>query len=85
MGVAPSVESGSVRVLLMNETIAVVGAGMAGLTLARALQARGNDVVVFEKSRGFGGRLATKRVGQATFDSGAQYFTAKSDAFAALM
>jgi predicted NAD/FAD-dependent oxidoreductase len=58
---------------------------MAGLTLARALQARGNDVVVFEKSRGFGGRLATKRVGQATFDSGAQYFTAKSDAFAALM
>ncbi len=58
---------------------------MAGLLLARALQADGAQVVVFEKSRGLGGRLATKRVGAATFDSGAQYFTAKSERFAALV
>jgi predicted NAD/FAD-dependent oxidoreductase len=47
----------------MNETIAVVGAGIAGLLLARELKARGAEVVVFEKSRGLGGRMATKRVG----------------------
>ncbi len=69
----------------MDKTIAVVGAGISGLLLARALTARGEDVVVFEKSRGFGGRLATKRVGEATFDSGAQYFTVKSERFAAMV
>ena len=47
----------------MNKTIAVVGAGISGLLLARDLQARGADVVVLEKSRGVGGRLATKLVG----------------------
>ena len=51
----------------MNETIAVVGAGISGLLVARALQARGGNVVVLEKSRGLGGRLATKRVGEAVF------------------
>lgn len=71
--------------LIMNETIAVVGAGISGLLLARALTARGEDVVVLEKSRGLGGRLATKRLGDATFDSGAQYFTAKSERFAAMV
>ena len=69
----------------MNETIAVVGAGIAGLLLARELKARGEDVVVFEKSRGLGGRLATKRVEAAVFDSGAQYFTAKSERFAGMV
>ena len=66
----------------MNETIAVVGAGLSGLLVARALQARGGKVVVLEKSRGLGGRLTTKRVGEAVFDTGAQYFTAKSERFA---
>ena len=69
----------------MNETIAVVGAGISGLLVARALQARGGKVVVLEKSRGLGGRLATKRVGEAVFDTGAQYFTAKSERFAAMV
>ena len=69
----------------MNETIAVVGAGIAGLLLARELKARGADVVVFDKSRGLGGRLATKRVGEAVFDQGAQYITAKSARFTALV
>lgn len=69
----------------MNEKIAVVGAGIAGLLLARELKARGEEVVVLEKSRGLGGRLATKRVDAAVFDSGAQYFTAKSDRFVCLV
>ena len=69
----------------MNDTIAVVGGGISGLLLARTLRQRGAKVVVLEKSRGLGGRLATKRVGEAVFDQGAQYFTAKTDRFAALV
>lgn len=69
----------------MSKPIVVVGAGIAGLLLARELKARDENVVVVEKSRGLGGRLATKRVSEAVFDQGAQYFTAKSERFAALV
>ncbi|HIP78813.1 MAG TPA: FAD-binding protein, partial [Kiloniellaceae bacterium] len=41
--------------------IAVIGAGLAGLLCARRLQDAGLHPVVFEKSRGLGGRLATRR------------------------
>ena len=67
----------------MNETVAVVGAGISGPLVARVLRARGVSVVVVEKSRGLGGRLATKRVGAAVFDQGAQYFTARDSRFLA--
>jgi renalase len=60
----------------------VVGAGMSGLAAARRLASRGHDVVVFDKGRGPGGRLATRRIGAATFDHGAQFFTVRGDAFA---
>ncbi|MEM9899378.1 MAG: FAD-dependent oxidoreductase, partial [Pseudomonadota bacterium] len=44
-------------------TVAVVGAGMAGLAAAKRLSAIASlDVKVFEKSRGIGGRLATRRI-----------------------
>lgn len=69
----------------MNKTTVVVGAGIAGLLLARRLQEAGCDVLVLEKSRGYGGRMATKRVGPAVFDQGAQYFTAKDQRFAVLV
>ncbi|MEY4938785.1 MAG: hypothetical protein RIQ93_520 [Verrucomicrobiota bacterium] len=69
----------------MSEKIAVIGAGIAGLLLARELKARGENVIVLEKSAGPGGRLATKRVEAAVFDSGAQYFTAKSERFAGMV
>ena len=61
--------------------IAVIGAGISGLTAARALQDQGQRVVVFEKSRGQGGRAATRRVDHLSFDHGAQYFTARHPAF----
>lgn len=61
--------------------VAVVGAGLAGLTCARALTEAGLAVTVFEKSRGVGGRLSTRRVDWATFDHGTQYFTARDPAF----
>lgn len=62
--------------------VVVVGAGLAGLTAATQLQAAGATVVVLEKSGGPGGRLATRRIGSATLDHGAQFFTVRSPAFA---
>lgn len=44
--------------------IAIIGAGVAGLTAGRELMNAGHEVVVFEKSRGFGGRLATRYAGK---------------------
>lgn len=65
---------------MLNNTL-VVGAGIAGLLTARVLHDAGARVTVLEKSRGFGGRMATKRIGEAVFDHGAQYFTAKDPVF----
>lgn len=69
--------------------VVVVGAGLAGLTAARELMSRDVDVVVFDKGRGVGGRMATRRidtsVGTAVFDHGAQFFTARSDAFRSMV
>ncbi len=61
--------------------VAVVGAGITGLTVAKALQKQNVNVTVFEKSRGLGGRLATKRLEWASLDIGAQYFTARDERF----
>jgi predicted NAD/FAD-dependent oxidoreductase len=62
--------------------VAVIGAGVAGLTAARNLARAGWDVVVFEKARGVGGRTSTRRSEATAFDHGAQYFTCRTDAFA---
>ncbi|MGY8862196.1 MAG: NAD(P)/FAD-dependent oxidoreductase, partial [Pseudomonadales bacterium] len=64
----------------MNKRIAIIGSGMSGITLAKKLSAS-NEVVVFDKSRGIGGRMATRRVKEYNFDHGAQFFTAKSEEF----
>ncbi len=66
--------------------ILVIGAGIAGLRAARTLTQAGADVLVLEKSRGFGGRAATKRVDKGReirVDHGAQYFTARDERFQA--
>lgn len=65
----------------MSEEWAVIGAGMAGLAAARRLGAAGLSVTVFDKSRGLGGRMATRRAGGFRFDHGAQYFTARGARF----
>lgn len=59
----------------------MVGAGASGLVAAAALAAD-HDVVVLDKGRGVGGRMATRRVQEATFDHGAQFVTTHSDTFA---
>ena len=62
-------------------TVAVVGAGLAGLCAARELVAHGHKVRVFEKARSVGGRTAWRREGEYHFDHGAQYFTVRDPRF----
>ena len=60
---------------------AVIGAGMAGIACARTLMQAGHEVTVFEKSRGAGGRMATRRTEFGSFDHGMQYFTVRDARF----
>ena len=62
------------------DKVAVIGAGISGLALANKLK-KHFEVVVFEKSRGYGGRVATRRAGEFIFDHGAQFFKVKTDEF----
>ncbi len=61
--------------------IAIIGAGMAGITAARTLMQAGHRVTVLEKSQGAGGRMATRRSEFGSFDHGTQYFTVRDARF----
>lgn len=65
-------------------SILIVGAGFTGSVLSKALRVTAPELTltVWEKSRGAGGRQATKRDGEHSCDIGAQYLTHwKSDEF----
>lgn len=64
-----------------SSDVLVIGGGLAGLMAARALQAGGWRVVVLDKGKSVGGRLATRRIGEGQADSGAQFFTARAPRF----
>ena len=64
-----------------DDRIAVIGAGLSGLTCAHALADEGLDVKVIEKARGPGGRMSTRRADNWRFDHGAQYFTVRDPRF----
>ena len=60
--------------------IAIIGGGISGLTVANILRDDAN-VTVFEKARGVGGRMSTRRAEHFNFDHGTQFFTAKTKEF----
>ena len=67
----------------MHHDVIVVGAGIAGLALARGLRARGCAPVVLERARGVGGRCATRRVESQPVDHGLPYLHGRSPRFLA--
>ena len=65
---------------IKNKRIAIIGAGIAGVIIANKFSEL-NEVTIFDKSRGDGGRLASRRADDYNFDHGAQFFKAKSQEF----
>lgn len=64
--------------------IGIIGAGIAGLTAGRLLARAGHEVTILEKSKGYGGRMATRYAGKdlsSKMDHGVSFFTAKSPEF----
>lgn len=65
--------------------IGIIGAGLAGAFLGDQLSKLGHEIRVYEKSRGVGGRLATRRGDDVQFDHGAPYITARTEPFQSLL
>lgn len=61
--------------------VLILGAGMSGMAAASEVSRAGRSVMVVDKGRAVGGRMATRRIGEAVFDHGAQFITARSDRF----
>lgn len=72
---------GETTLIEIRPSVAVVGAGLAGITAARVLADRGYPVIVFDKGRGLGGRMSTRREGEYAFDHGCQFLTARDERF----
>lgn len=66
------------------KSIAIVGGGMSGFTVANILK-KHLDITIFEKSRGVGGRMSTRRADPYFFDHGAQFFRAQTNEFQAFV
>ena len=56
-----------------NDDVVVIGAGMAGLTAARALAEAGLKVLVIEAQDRIGGRILTRHVGEEAIELGAEF------------
>lgn len=69
----------------MEVDVVVVGAGLAGLVCAQQLQALGHTVTVLEKSRGVGGRVATRRLADTCADHGLRYWEEQGERSQALI
>jgi len=70
---------------LQTTQILVIGAGMAGLSAAKDLSETGKQVLVIDKGRGLGGRLSNRRINGAIAEHGAQFVTARTPRFKALL
>ena len=67
--------------MINRNKVAVIGAGIAGLSCSTTLKNAGFQVTIFEKSRGVSGRLSTRVTENWQCDHGAQYFTARDPLF----
>ncbi len=65
----------------MEKEIVIIGAGMSGLAAATLLKRAGKQILILDKARGVGGRLANRRFDGARFDHGAQFITAREQRF----
>lgn len=64
---------------MTTKEVIIIGGGLSGIMAARTLFENGvEDVLIVEKSRSVGGRLATRRIGEGKADHGAQFFTVRS-------
>lgn len=63
----------------MKTPFVIIGGGICGLTLANKLSAAKDFALVIEKSKGAGGRMATRRDGEAVYDHGAAFYTHSED------
>ena len=61
--------------------IAIIGAGISGLMAATHFAENGRKSVLFDKGRGPGGRMNTRRFGEFRLDHGAQFFTVRDSRF----
>ena len=66
-------------------SIAIIGSGISGLTVGNLAREAGLDPVLFEKARGPGGRISSKRLSGDVVDMGAQYFTVRKPEFRSLL
>ena len=67
------------------DPVLVVGGGIAGIAAARAVQQAGLPVVVRDRGRRLGGRMASRTTEGRPVDTGASYFTAADPAFVAVV
>lgn len=66
--------------------IVIVGAGLSGIMAALTLKEKGyQDIILVEKSRSVGGRMATRRINKGKVDHGAQFFTVRTERFQAFV
>ncbi len=66
-----------------SSPVVVVGAGISGVACARVLVDAGHEVVVLDRGRRIGGRMASRRLEGRTADLGAAFFTVSDPRFAA--
>lgn len=70
---------------MSRRSVAIIGAGISGISCARALSAAGLKVTLFEKSRSLGGRCASRKWEGHIVDHGAQYLTIRDNSFRAAL
>ena len=62
-----------------TRNVSIIGTGLSAIFAARIIQERSDrKVILFDKARGVGGRLATRRSENGKFDHGLQYFDIES-------